>query len=231
MPGATPSRGFPFPFDTDLVNVPGDIEKLARAVDTVAASETLRRFPSIAARNAAIPVPAEGQMCFCTVAPGGGQGMRFIGRGGEWWGLGMCMFASKSTTQGFAADGVWQLCTYPTSFWNVLSAYNGSVWTAPFKGYAHVVASITITITNAGGALTLTDGNQAAFGYHLVEVGGAAADLGFDSNFGRWGQVTLSADTVIGVEPGSKISAQGWCNAVGLTKTMHPGSGFYIEYV
>lgn len=33
MPGTTPNRGFPFPLDNDQIDVAGDIERLARAVD------------------------------------------------------------------------------------------------------------------------------------------------------------------------------------------------------
>jgi hypothetical protein len=34
MPSSTPQRGFPFPVDTDLIDVAGDVRRLANAVDT-----------------------------------------------------------------------------------------------------------------------------------------------------------------------------------------------------
>lgn len=66
MPGTTP-RGYPYPLTTEPADGAPQIEALARAIDTDMAavkSEGVLRFANAAARDAAIPAPVDGMVCW-----------------------------------------------------------------------------------------------------------------------------------------------------------------------
>lgn len=231
MPATTPGRGYPYPVETDLINVPGDIERLARAIDTVDTVETLRRFNSIAQRNAAVPVPSEGQRCMVILAPGTGQSLQFVGRGGIWSPLGAMVVATKASTQTITADSTWQLCSFTTLYWNVLSAYNGSTWTAPFRGMIRVTTGVTFIISSTTFPTGHIGGHHVALG-----LGYLTTVLQGDSFFGQFAITGLKASMTLNVNAGDPVSAQVWANAIGFSKSVHgvgniDNTGFYIEYI
>jgi hypothetical protein len=55
MPGATPGRGYPYPIDTDPIDVAGDIQRLAEAVDADHGVALAALEARIAALEAALP--------------------------------------------------------------------------------------------------------------------------------------------------------------------------------
>jgi hypothetical protein len=79
MPANTPIRGLPYPVDTDPIDTAGDIQRLAVAADI----DGVPVFATTAERDAAIPAPIIGQVCFCADQAGGaGELMRYHVIGG-----------------------------------------------------------------------------------------------------------------------------------------------------
>lgn len=61
MPTVTPIRNLPYPLATDPPDVQGDLQDLAEALDTDTRNVV---FADAAARDAAIPAPAQGMKCW-----------------------------------------------------------------------------------------------------------------------------------------------------------------------
>lgn len=52
MPGATTNHGFPYPLDSDPIDVAGDIQRLAEAIDTAVTAALAAHEARLAALEA-----------------------------------------------------------------------------------------------------------------------------------------------------------------------------------
>lgn len=55
MPGTTPNHAFPYPMDSDPIDVAGDIQRLAEAVDASTTTALAALEARVAALEAALP--------------------------------------------------------------------------------------------------------------------------------------------------------------------------------
>ena len=231
MPAFTPIRQFPFPIDSDLQNVASAIETLARSVDDVTGTETVRRYPSVAARDSVNPVPQEGQRCYCVIGPGVANGFLFVGRGGTWWPQGLSLFCGRTSTVSIVADATYQVIPWQNNFWDVGNRLGGTgVWTAPFKGFVRITVGCTLVVETPGTGIAALGDFHGILAYSYNGVIGQ-----LHSFYGRFGHLPLHGTTVASVNAGDQISIQAWVNAIGFSKSLHFGggdvTGFCIEYL
>lgn len=123
MPGSTPCRNYPFPVDADLIDVAGDINKLATAVDTDTCAMRIMPVQRVFANKAALDAAslagvsegAEAQ------APAGVYWSR---QGGAWVlrdGMPVVAMPSVPLTMGNIAPGLTPFpgyATFPTAPYN-----------------------------------------------------------------------------------------------------------------
>ncbi|MBE9924420.1 hypothetical protein G8C93_00750 [Cellulosimicrobium cellulans] len=150
MPAPDPTQGVPLPTYDDAPAIPDHLRALFEAL----MARAVPRFINTAARDAAYPAPADGQMCITGTAP---TIRSWLGQGGQW-------------TETFPLYGAWQKIT-PAPSWE---GFGGDQWWVRQEGEWGATNNILLRRT-AGQSLTMTAGQS--YGISSTAAGGMPANV------------------------------------------------------